>query len=51
MNVINNLPGLLVKLFVDIMIDPISAPTDVNELNRAKSLALPFRMFLLMKGR
>ena len=44
-NNIKNLPGVLVKLFVDIIIDPISAPIDVNAFNRARLFASPFRIF------
>ena len=51
MNIIKNFPGLLVKLFVVIIMDPISAPTEVNALKRARSLASPLMIFLLIKGR
>ena len=51
MNIIKNFPGVLEKLFTEIMIEPINEPIDVKEINRAKSLASPFRIFLLINGR
>ena len=51
MNIIKNFPGVFEKLFTEIMIEPISEPIDAKEINRAKSLALPFRIFLLINGR
>ena len=51
MNIIKNFPGVFEKLFTEIMIEPISEPIDAKEINKAKSLASPFRIFLLINGR